>query len=110
MAKYINKDALIAEIERRIEEYKSMKIDSSYYDGMVASLEFLRDEFLDSLEVKEVDLKKESLTWEDMLIIHRCIKDAMNYHLSASQTIEGQQKVYEDVLKRFKAYDTVANK
>lgn len=55
----IDKDALVAEIDKRIEEYKSMKIDSSYYDGMIASLEFLRDEFIDSLEVKEVDLEKE---------------------------------------------------
>lgn len=54
--KLIDKDALVAEIEKRIEEYKSMKIDSSYYDGMIASLEFLRDEFIDTLEVKEVDL------------------------------------------------------
>ena len=57
--KLIDKDALVAEIERRIEEYKDMKIDSSYYEGMVASLEFFRDEFINSLEVKEVDLKKE---------------------------------------------------
>lgn len=101
--KLIDKSALVAEIEKRIEEYKSMKIDSSYYDGMIASLEFLHDEFIDTLEVKEMDLKKESLTWGDMLIIHKCIKDAMNHHLYAFQTIEGQQKVYEDVLKRFKA-------
>ena len=43
------------------------------------------------------------LTWKDMIAIHRCIKDAMNYYLYAFQTVEGQQKVYEDVLKRFKA-------
>ena len=57
--KLIDKSALVAEIEKRMEEYKSMKIDSSYYDGMIASLEFLRDEFIDTLEVKEVDLEKE---------------------------------------------------
>ena len=55
---------------------------------------------IDTLEVKEVD--SFSLTWEDMLIIHKCIKDAMNYNLSAFHTIEGQQKIYENVLKRFK--------
>jgi len=64
MTQYIDKFAVVAEIEKRIEEYKNMKIDSSYYEGMVASLEFFRDEFIDSLEVKEVDLdddKKEEL-------------------------------------------------
>jgi len=44
----------------------------------------------------------EELTWHDMMLIHKCIKDAMNYNLYAMSTAEGQQKVYEDVLKRFK--------
>mgnify|MGYP006908816109 CR=1 FL=1 len=56
MTQYIDKSALVAEIEERIAEYKDMKIDSSYYEGMVASLEFFRDEFINTLEVKEVDL------------------------------------------------------
>ena len=59
MEQYIPKSALVAEIERRIAEYKEMKIDSSYYEGMVASLEFFRDEFIDTIEVKEVDLEHE---------------------------------------------------
>lgn len=42
------------------------------------------------------------LTWEGMMLIHKCIKDAMNYHLYAFQSVEGQQKVYEEVLKRLK--------
>ena len=53
--KLIDKDAVLAGIEKRVEEYKSMKIDSSYYEGMVASLEFFRDEFINHLEVKEVE-------------------------------------------------------
>lgn len=43
------------------------------------------------------------LTWEDMMTIHKCCKDAMNCNLYAWETAEGQQKIYEDVLKRFKA-------
>lgn len=42
------------------------------------------------------------LTWEDMILIHKCIKDAMNKYLYAFQTMEGQKKVYEDVLRRYK--------
>ena len=42
------------------------------------------------------------LTWEDMMLIHKCIKDAMNKYLYAFQTMEGQKKVYEDVLRRYK--------
>lgn len=43
-----------------------------------------------------------ALTWEDMLVIHRCIKDAMNYHLyKMMEGAEGQKVVYQEVLKRF---------
>ena len=42
------------------------------------------------------------LTWEDMMLIHKCIKDAMNKYLYVFQTMEGQKKVYEDVLRRYK--------
>ena len=42
------------------------------------------------------------LTWEDMLIIHKCIKDAMNYHLyKMMEGMEGQKIVYQEVLRRF---------
>ena len=41
-------------------------------------------------------------TWEDMMLIHKCIKDAMNFHLyKMMEGIEGQKIVYEEVLKRF---------
>jgi hypothetical protein len=43
------------------------------------------------------------LTWIDMMLIHKCCKDAMNRNLNAWQTAGGQQKIYEDVLKHFKA-------
>ncbi len=44
-----------------------------------------------------------ALTWEDMMIIHKCIKDAMNFHLyKMMEGLDGQKIVYEEVLKRFK--------
>ena len=46
-----------------------------------------------------------ALTWEDMMLIHKCIKDAMNYKLyKMMEGIEGQKEVYEEVLKRFKDF------
>ena len=43
------------------------------------------------------------LSWEDMMLIHRCIKDAMNYHLyKMMESVEGQKVVYQEVLKRYK--------
>ncbi len=56
--------------------------------------------YIDGYRQAEKDLE---LTWEDMMIIHKCIKDAMNYKLyKMMEGVEGQKEVYEDVLKRFK--------
>ena len=104
MTQYIDKDALVAEIERRINEINLDSIeDWRYRLQREHDIEVMKKilSLIDTIEVKEVNSL--SLTWEDMLIIHKCIKDATNYHLSAFQTVEGQQKIYEDVLKRFKA-------
>ena len=61
MAHLIDKSALVAEIERRLEEYRTYpdyQIDSNYME--------LCDilSFINHLEVKEVDLNKE-LSYED---------------------------------------------
>ena len=94
--KLIDKSALVAEINKRITDAPINYIGHQ----RVWAYNDVKD-IIDTIEVKEVDSL--SLTWEDMLIIHKCIKDATNSHLSAFQTVEGQQKIYEDVLKRFKA-------
>ena len=52
MVQYVNKDALVAEIERIYEEHTSIE----YRDDVALVLEDLED-FLDTLEVKEVDLE-----------------------------------------------------
>ena len=57
--KLIPLDALVAEINQRIEDYKSHKIEDSYHDGLIFALKDLRDDFIDTLKVKEVDLEKE---------------------------------------------------
>lgn len=59
MAHLIDKAALVAEINQRVEDYKSHKINDSYHDGLIFALEDLRDDFINTLEVKEVDLEKE---------------------------------------------------
>ena len=55
MGQYIEKSALVAEINQRIEDYKSHKIDDSYHDGLIFALEDLRDDFLDTIEVKDAN-------------------------------------------------------
>lgn len=60
-----------------------------------------RNAYVKGYQQAEKDLE---LTWEDMMIIHKCIKDAMNYHLyKMMEGAEGQKVVYQEVLKRFKA-------
>ena len=52
----IDKAAVVAEIEKAIKEYSRAKKehpDCEYYDGAVDALEFFRDEFLNTLEVKD---------------------------------------------------------
>jgi len=59
-----------------------------------------REGFIEGYRQAEKDLE---LTWEDMMIIHKCIKDATNFHLyKMMEGIEGQKVVYKEVLKRFK--------
>lgn len=60
MIQYIPKSDLAAEIKRLIDSNKSLKtLDPTYYEGLVASLDDVLS-FLDTLEVKEVDLEKEA--------------------------------------------------
>ncbi|MCR5578616.1 MAG: hypothetical protein K6F74_05320 [Prevotella sp.] len=99
MAKYIPLDVLVAEIEKLKGKVSD---NSSYRNGWQHALRML-ELSIDTLGVRDVDLEKESLTWEDMLLIHRHIKDAMNCHLYEFQSVDGQQKIYEEVLRRFKA-------
>ena len=65
MAQYIDKDALVAEIQRWIELLTNEKnqegisqIDKLSLGGRIAELQEVKS-FIDTLEVKEVDLEKE---------------------------------------------------
>ena len=64
MEKYISKSALVAEIERRRNICKKVVLDlrteenKDYYQGKAEAYKEALD-FLDTLEVKEVDLDKE---------------------------------------------------
>ena len=61
--KLIDKDIVIAEIERRLAENKkdiertSHKNLEDYFEGYEDGLALFRQQFLDTLEVKEVDLE-----------------------------------------------------
>ena len=56
--KLINLDALVAEIERRIDEINQLGKKASYEVGLVDAYKIILSS-LDTLEVKEVNLEKE---------------------------------------------------
>ena len=71
MVKYINKSALVAEIDRLQEATmdKNQNFLSSYHEGIFDGLSMLEN-FLDTLEVKEVDAEKEFEN-EDLINLHK---------------------------------------
>lgn len=59
MGQYVKKSDIVAEIERLIDSHKPLKIsDPTYCEGLDDSLDAVLT-FLDTLEVKELDLEKE---------------------------------------------------
>ena len=68
MAQYIDKDVLIAEIDKLVDKGKyTEEYDCAYRDGINAVLHILKKR-LNSIEVKEVDLEKEFYDFIDTLI------------------------------------------
>lgn len=61
MIQYIDKSAVMAEIEKRIEENKAdiqraiHKHLEEYFEGYEDALILLKEKFIDTLEVKEID-------------------------------------------------------
>lgn len=98
----IDKTALLAEIER----LKNTSLEYGYNtmqkiladSGKDISLRQLQN-FIDTLEVKEVGLEKESLTWKDIGTIDQLLWDLSGEHSGKSDN-EGY---YKAVLSRFKA-------
>ena len=73
MAQYIDKATLVAEIERRITDNKkdieraSHKNLEDYFEGYEDALVLFKQQYLDTIETKEVDLKKEFYDFLDTL-------------------------------------------
>ena len=100
MAQYIDKGALVAEIERL--EKKNNESENVYDFGTEHALKSILS-FLDTLEVKEVVLEKE-LTLKDMAEIIK-IANLLEIEWLNSTPWDGIRDwgFYAEVLKRFKA-------
>ena len=85
--------------ERALERFPVHKGASK--EWIKVHLKNICGDYIEGYQQAEKDL---ALTWEDMMIIHKYIKDAMNFHLyKMMEDLDGQKTVYEEVLKRFKA-------
>ena len=62
MAQYISKSALIAEIERRKKYYENIQMIKPVYESNIEDFNELLS-FINTIEVKEVDLEKEVIDW-----------------------------------------------
>ena len=97
--KLIDKDAVLAEIESLLDKGKyHEEYDCAYRDGNNGALYALKGR-INTLEVKEVDLEKESLTWKDIGTIDQLLWDLSGEH-NGKLDNEGY---YKAVLSKYKA-------
>jgi len=105
MKQYIDKSALVAEIEKRIEETKGMqpKFDQ-FWAGQISAFKGVL-KILDTLEVKEVDLNNGiQLTWEDVRELYIIFAEVdTEIELCKTDIKTETLGYYQEVLKRFKA-------
>ena len=95
MARYIDKDALIAEIERRMQEHHS---------GYLVCLKDILS-FINTIETKDVESKNDiQLTWKDMRELHLIFGEIdSEIEFCRCDIQEETIGYYQEALKRFKA-------
>lgn len=110
--KLIDKDALVAEIEKlisngqiKLQEAQECNDDESYVawaEHIATCIKVLS--FLDTLEVKEVDLEKENLTWKDIRKLYIIFAEIDAEIEFCKTDIQGETiGYYQEALKRFNA-------
>ena len=97
--KLIDKAAVVAEIENLLDKGRyHEEYDCAYRDGNNDALQTLKDK-LNTLEVKEVDEQKDSLTWQDINSIHLLLFDIKKDYDNGKLD---KEEYYKEVLKNFK--------
>lgn len=101
MEQYIKKSALVAEIERLIDEIYVGRPFDALSSGQQTALWYIKSimSSINTLEVKEMDLK---LTLEDVSMIRQIMFD---YHrqIRNEMSIPNDEEYCKEVLKRFRA-------
>lgn len=93
--KLIDKAAVLAEIERT---QKILNLNDCGGRSVMAWSEGFKN-FLNCIEVKEVDEQKDSLTWQDINLIHHLLFDIKKDYDNGKLD---KEEYYKEVLKQFK--------
>ena len=100
MAQYIPKDGLVAEIERRLDDHKDeYKRSGDIYASVL--MEEVEDilSFLNTLEVKEVDLEEEMKSWRHNHFHGKRDKEAGGEYLERVSQLDIAKHFFELGLK-----------
>lgn len=96
--KLIDKDALVAEIERMLHETVNNTDGSPYYGGRAGAFTAILS-FINTLEVKEVNSR---LSLEDISTLRQIMFD-YNRQVRNEMSILNNKDYCKEILKRFKA-------
>ena len=96
--KLIDKDKVVAEIERMLHETVNNTDGSHYYGGRAGAFTSILS-FINALEVKDVDLEKECDTWRHNHFHGRRDKEASGEYLERNSQLELAKHFFELGLK-----------
>ena len=104
----IDKDALVAEIKRRIKcitkEYQEIQQPEFFLLGKINGLENILP-FLDTVEVKEMDLEKELESWRHNHFHGRRDKEASGEYLERTTQLDIAKHFFELGMQQSKNYN-----
>ena len=107
MKQYISKDALLAEIDNWIEFFTNKKNEEGIsqiaklsFVSRITELQGIKD-FIDTLEVKEVDLIDRKTDWSPSKKQLESLKDLLHYNIGMFdyQKFMEVNSLYEDLIK-----------
>ena len=104
MEQYIPKSVLVAEIDNMLntKEHTSHSDEMTFNSGRWKALKKVKD--INTLEVKEVDLEKENLTWKDIRELYIIFAEIDAEIEFCKTDIQGETiGYYQEALKRFKS-------
>ena len=102
MAQYVDKSAVVAEIERRIaDNKKDIERASHYFEGYEDALVLFKEKFLDTLEVK--DPYEECVQYDSIKAGIQCHAEIYSFNIESelfNQLTKEQQKLWRKEIEQ----------